>query len=347
MIEFPRYNILKDYNWNFNHVPLPVDADIPTVLGNWTYCGQKVDSPLGIAAGPLLNGRWLLYYASLGFDILTYKTVRCSERLSYDLPNLQPIVWPEINKSLPKEIRASDEMKDSWAISFGMPSKPPRFWQDDVTKTKEQLGVGKFLCVSVVATPEPHHSIEDLAADYSQCSKWAIDSGADGVEANFSCPNVDSLDGQLYLNPKNAGLVASKLREEIADKPLLIKVGHFNNRDIAEEFFNAVEPYVDALVMVNGVSALVRDASGELLFEGRCRGIGGSAIKELVFTQLKWFSEFIDQYDSLVKVIGVGGLSKKCDVHRALDQGCEAVQFATAAMINPGLCMDIRRGGFL
>ena len=60
MIEFPRYNILKDYNWNFNHVPLPVDADIPTVLGNWTYCGQKVDSPLGIAAGPLLNGRWLL-----------------------------------------------------------------------------------------------------------------------------------------------------------------------------------------------------------------------------------------------------------------------------------------------
>ena len=62
---------------------------------------------------------------------------------------------------------------------------------------------------------------------------------------------------------------------------------------------------------------------------------------------LKWFSEFIDQYDSLVKIIGVGGLSKKCDVRRALDHGCEAVQFATAAMINPGLCMDIRKGGFL
>ena len=118
-------------------------------------------------------------------------------------------------------------------------------------------------------------------------------------------------------------------------------------REIAQDFFIAVEPYVDALVMVNGVSTLVRDTSGELLFEGRCRGIGGSAIKELVFTQLKWFSEFIDQYDSLVKIIGVGGLSKKCDVHRALDQGCEAVQFATAAMINPGLCMDIKKGGFL
>ena len=92
MIEFPRYNISKDYNWNFDHAPLPVLADIPPVSGNWTYCGQKVNSPIGVAAGPLLNGRWLLYYASLGFDILTYKTVRCHERKSYDLPNLQPIV---------------------------------------------------------------------------------------------------------------------------------------------------------------------------------------------------------------------------------------------------------------
>ena len=346
MIEFPRYNISKDYNWNFDHVPLPVLADIPPVSGNWTYCGQKVNSPLGVAAGPLLNGRWLLYYASLGFDILTYKTVRCNERKSYDLPNLQPIVWPENNECLPKEINASDKMIDSWAISFGMPSKPPRFWQDDITETKKNLDEGKFLCVSIVATPEPDHSIINLAADYSQCAKWAVDSGADGVEANFSCPNVDSVDGQLYLNPKDASLVASRLREAIPNKPLLIKVGYFNDRDIAQQFFTAVAPYVDALVMVNGVSALVRDSKGNLLFEGRCRGIGGAAIKELVFKQLEWFAEFINQNDSPVKLIGVGGLSKKCDVRRALEHGCESVQFATAAMINPGLCMDIKKGGF-
>lgn len=344
MIEFPRYNISKDYNWNFDHAPLPVVANVPTVSGNWTYCGQRVNSPLGIAAGPLLNGRWLLYYASLGFDILTYKTVRCCERTSYNMPNLQPIVWPEFNGFLPKEIKTSDLMMDSWAISFGMPSKHPRFWQDDVTETKKHLEEGKFLCVSVVATPEPNHSIDSLAADYSQCAKWAIDSGADGVEANFSCPNVDSVDGQLYLNPKNAGLVASQLREAVPNNPLLIKVGHFNDRAIAKEFFTAVEPYVDALVMVNGVSTLVRDARGQLLFEGRCRGIGGAAIKELVFKQLDWFAEFIDHYDSLVSLIGVGGLSQKCDVRRALDYGCEAVQFATAAMINPGLGLDIRKG---
>ncbi len=346
MINFPRYNISKDYDWNFDHAPLPVMVDVPTVSGNWTYCGERVDSPLGIAAGPLLNGRWLLYYASIGFDILTYKTVRCRDRISYDLPNLQPIVWPELKGELPKELRTSEVMMDSWAISFGMPSKHPRFWQDDVAETKNHLESGKFLCVSVVATPEPDQSIDSLADDYSQCAKWAIDSGADGVEANFSCPNVDSADGQLYLNPKDSRLVASKLREAIPNKPLLIKVGYFHDLTIAQEFFTAVAPYVDALVMVNGVSARVRDAKGKLLFEGRCRGIGGTSIKELGFKQLECFSKFISDSDSLVRLIGVGGLSQKCDVRHALDRGCEAVQFATAAMINPGLGLDIRKGSF-
>ena len=77
-----RYDIRKDYTWNFDHAPEPVVGDVPAVDGDWTYCGQPVDSPLGIAAGPLLNGRWLLYYASLGFDILTYKTVRARDRAS-------------------------------------------------------------------------------------------------------------------------------------------------------------------------------------------------------------------------------------------------------------------------
>ena len=52
--------------------------------GQWQFCGLPVNSPLGVAAGPLLNGRWCLYYASLGFDVLTYKTVRSRRRECYD-----------------------------------------------------------------------------------------------------------------------------------------------------------------------------------------------------------------------------------------------------------------------
>ena len=339
-----RYDIRKDYAWNFDHSPEPIFSDVPKVDGEWSYCGQQVDSPLGIAAGPLLNGRWLLYYASLGFDILTYKTVRSRERESYSLPNLQPVDWPS-GRAVPDEVDTTAAMGGSWAISFGMPSKPPRFWQDDVAATKERLAKGKFLSVSVVATPSPDDSIDDVAMDYARCARWAADSGADGVEANFSCPNVSSVDGQLYLNAADAGLVAARLREALPDQPLLLKIGHFTERDNAQAFFDAVAPYVDGLVMVNGVSTRVRDERGELLFEGRCRGIGGVAIRELVLEQLSCFAEFIRESGSPVRLVGVGGLCQAEDVRQALGQGCEAVQFATAAMLSPNLGLAIREEG--
>jgi len=341
---FAKYDITKDYAWNFSHAPEPSPLDLTPVVGDWTYCGVPVESPLGIAAGPLLNGRWLLYYASLGFDILTYKTVRSGERVSYDLPNLQPVRWE--GGAVPEELGCAAQMAGSWAVSFGMPSKPRRFWQDDVTVTRTRLGKGKFLSVSVVATPEDGCSIGEVAADFSQCARWAAESGADGVEANFSCPNVSSVDGQLFLNPIDAGIVAGKLREAIPETPLLLKVGHVNNRETAHELLEEVAPFVDALVMVNGVSARVRRTSGELLFEGRCRGIAGDAIRETALEQLALFNELIQQFDLGVCLVGVGGLSRAADVRACLNQGCEAVQFATAAMLNPGLGLAMRQEGF-
>ena len=341
---FAKYDITKDYAWNFDNAPEPEQLDVVPVPGEWAYCGVSVESPLGIAAGPLLNGQWLLHYAALGFDILTYKTVRSRERASYGLPNLQPVTWE--GGAVPEELGVTARMSGSWAGSFGMPSKPPSFWQDDVTATRSRLNKGKFLSVSVVATPEEDWSIDEVAADFAQCARWAAECGADGVEANFSCPNVSTVDGQLFLNPTDAGIAAAKLREAIPNTPLLLKVGHIDNRETAHEFLEKVAPSADALVMVNGVSARVRRPSGELLFEGRCRGIAGDAIRETALEQLALFDGLIRQFGLDVSLVGVGGLGQAADVRACLDRGCEAVQFATAAMLNPGLGLAIRRDGF-
>ena len=341
---FAKYDITKDYAWNFNHAPEPAQLNLDQVAGEWAYCGELVKSPLGIAAGPLLNGQWLLYYAALGFDILTYKTVRSCERASYGLPNLQPVTWE--GGVVPEELRVTAQMSGSWAVSFGMPSKPPRFWQEDVAATRSRLNKGKFLSVSVVATPEEDWSIDEVADDFAQCARWAAECGADGVEANFSCPNVSSVDGQLFLNPTDAGIVAAKLREAIPGMPLLLKVGRIENQETAHGFLERVAPFVNALVMVNGVSARGRRPSGELLFEGRCRGIAGNAIRETALEQMSLFDGLIREFGLDVTLVGVGGLGKAADVRACLDRGCEAVQFATAAMLNPGLGLDIRRDGF-
>ncbi len=119
--------------------------------GEWSFCSLPVASPLGIAAGPLLNGRWCLYYASLGFDVLTYKTVRSGRRDCYSPPNLQPVDC-EVLTEAPAFVHATADMRGSWAVSFGMPSADPDTWRRDIEWTRNHLAADKILSVSVVGT---------------------------------------------------------------------------------------------------------------------------------------------------------------------------------------------------
>lgn len=338
----PHYDWTQSYEWNYGHSPDPIALEAPDVAGKWDFCGLPVSSPLGIAAGPLLNGRWILYYASLGFDVLTYKTVRSRARACYPMPNLQPISASAVSLS-GSPVPAQREMRGSWAVSFGMPSKAPDLWRADVAATRKALPRNKVLSVSVVATPEPDWTLEHVAHDFSRCAQWAVESGADSVEANFSCPNVASADAQLYQQPAAAALVAKSLRSAIGAAPLLIKIGHVIERELATQLIRAVAPYASGLVMVNCVSATVIDESQQLLFDGQRRGIAGAAIRNAALNQIRLFAEVVRQESVPVRLVGVGGISNASHVVEFLEAGCHSVQLATAAMMEPAVGLEIRR----
>jgi dihydroorotate dehydrogenase len=335
------YDWRQSYDWNYEHVPAPVTLDEPSIPGVWKYCGLPVNSPLGIAAGPLLNGRWILYYASLGFDVLTYKTVRSQHRTCYPMPNLQPIAATKITGT-EAILPVSTKMHGSWAVSFGMPSKSPEIWRADIEATRVALPKHKILAVSVVATPEDDWTIDDVADDFARCAKWAVDSGADCIEANFSCPNVASTDGHLYQHPEVAGIVAARIREAIGSKPLLIKIGHVRDEISAAELSKKLAPYADALVMVNCVSATVIDTQQNPLFNGELRGIAGQAIRYVVLDQVRLFAQVIHQSALNLLLVGVGGIGTAEQVKAHVEAGSHAIQLASAAMLDPYVGLGIR-----
>jgi dihydroorotate dehydrogenase len=340
----PRYDPTQSYRWNYEHAPQPVEGiTVPDVQGAWTFCGHPVGSPLGIAAGPLLNGQWVLYYAALGYDVLTYKTTRSAPRECYPLPNLQPVASPELRRSGEK-IRTADEMRGSWAISFGMPSMSPDVWRRDVAWTRERLPKDKLLSVSVVASAQPDWSLERVAGDFATCARWALDSGADCIETNFSCPNVATCDGQLFQQPEAAGLVAQCVREAIGATPYLIKIGLVESTTLAAQLLAAVAPHVDALAMTNCISAQVSGPDHELMFDGAARGIGGDCIRAASVSQVACFSTLARDKGYKVRLIGVGGISSERHLSEYLAAGAEAVQLATAAMIDPLVGLRIRQG---
>lgn len=338
----PRYDRTQTYAWNYANPPEPQELDIPAVPGQWTFCGRPVDSPLGIPAGPLLNGRWVLYYASLGFDVLTYKTVRSVEHACYPLPNLVPVRTSQLSGD-ERELPEIDEMRGSWAVSFGMPSMPPETWRRDVEWTRAQLPANKLLTVSLVGTVQPGWSIDHLADDYAQCAQWAIESGADCIETNFSCPNVATCDGQLFQQPREAAIVAARVRDVAPSTPFIAKVGHISDAEQAEALLTALAPFIDGFAMTNSVATQVLGREGEQLFDGHKRGICGTATRNASVAQTRLFSQIIQQHNLTTRLIGVGGAESADCVREYLNAGAESIQLATAAMVNPLTAIEIRR----
>ncbi len=336
----PKYNRHRSYEWNYDLAPVPIVLDVPSVAGSWSFCGLPIDSPIGIPAGPLLNGRWCLYYASLGFDLLTYKTVRSQARACYPMPNLQPVNCGQVAERV-TELPAAAAMNGSWAVSYGMPSQEPDVWRTDIEATRDALPAGKLLSVSVVATMQDGWTIDDLAADYAQCARWAVESGADVVETNFSCPNVSTCDGQLYQNPDAAQRVTECVRDSIGTVPYVVKIGHVPSRETAIPLLDALSTSVNAIAMTNSVATQVREGD-DLLFDGQKRGICGDAILEASVAQVQMFEQLIHAQDSAVELIGVGGISTAGHVQRYLAAGAGACHIATAAMTNPGIALQIR-----
>jgi dihydroorotate dehydrogenase (NAD+) catalytic subunit len=347
--DLPRYDSGQPYDWNYDHAPeYHVAWKFPTMRSpdtGWRFCGLPVDSPLGVAAGPLLNGRWLLYYASLGFDVLTYKTVRSAARACYPLPNLLPVdcsrIGGQVNQSV-QSLPAADSMNGTWAVSFGMPSKSPEVWRADIAETRRQLPLGKVLSVSVVGTAQDGWTLERLADDYATCARWAVEAGADAIEANFSCPNISSRDGQLYQQPADAAIVATRLRDAIGNTPLVIKVGCVSDDGDAARLLEALVSSINGLAMTNSVATTVHDSNGIVLFNGAKRGICGRVILEASLAQVERFARLRDRQSPALSIVGCGGIATAEDVRRYLWAGANAVHLATAAMVDPSVALQIR-----
>lgn len=339
------YDITKTYDWNYAHAPeVPPEIVVPACPGHWDFCGIPVAAPIGIPAGPLLNSRWILYYAALGFDVVTYKTVRSSARASYELPNLLPVTGEPISGP-ESDVVADPDVPDydSWAISFGMPSKDPAVWQEDVRAARRNLRPDQVLVVSVVASPENDWTLDRIASDFARCARWARDAGADVIEANLSCPNVCTQEASLYVSDEASRAIAAAIREAVPELPLVLKIGLFDHRRQASAFVRAVSGYATALSTTNTISTIVRTRDGTAAFGGARRGIGGRLVASRCLDELRMLREVVQQTGSDLRLISVGGVSRASDVLDRLRAGAHHVQLATAAMLNPLVGIEIRK----
>jgi dihydroorotate dehydrogenase len=200
--------------------------------------------------------------------------------------------------------------------------------------------------VSVVGTIQDSWSIADPANDYAKCAAWASDSGANCIEANLSCPNVATCDGQLYQIPEYAGVVVRYVREVAGNIPLLVKIGHLTSSAEASSLLDAVVPGIDGLVMTNSVATAVTTREG-FAFDGQRRGICGQAILQASLNQVGMFSDLLHDRGNELTIVGCDGATTTKDVKRYLQNGAAAVHIATAAMIDPRVAIRTKQAQFM
>jgi len=343
----PTYDITRSYEWNYRNGPCfrgpypPVRKESEKI----SFLGFRLCSPLGVAAGPLLNSQWIRVYAKLGFDILSYKTVRTRQRPSNPKPNCVlvdtrgQLTDDRLGENLHVMTQPPAGLRDiSITNSFGVPSRNPSVWQEDVERAKRYLAKGQILIVSTMGSSEFYPDAPSFIKDFSQSAAMAREAGADIVELDLSCPNSNAAEGTVYMDPDLSGAISKSVKAELGDVPLFIKLGNFWDRDRFESVIKANAPHVEGVVGINTVKMTVLAENGKPAIPGRPQsGVCGAGIKQSALQFVRWLRETRkkNRYDFVM--IGVGGIMKPEDIREFLETGIDAVEVATAAMWDPYL----------
>ena len=342
MLPAPIYDIHKSYAENLAQGPAfhqALPERLPTPEKKWlAFLGYRVRSPLGVPAGPLLDSRWTTLAAQLGFDIVTYKTIRSQKYAGHPLPN---VIFVQPSSQDPQLAHRSPQPAQMERISitnsFGMPSMDQVYLQEDIAKARRHLLPGQLLIVSVVGTP---HFSSDVQEDFVRAAVLAKEAGAQVIEANFSCPNISSKEGSLYCDAENAYSSALKLAKAVAPLPLMIKVGQFHNKETLNQvLISLARAGVRGVCGINSVSMrVVNEQKQPALGEGRAQsGVCGSLIRPAALAFVKDASEIIAKERLELELAGCGGIMLPAHFDQFLAAGAKIALCATGMMWDPYL----------
>jgi orotate phosphoribosyltransferase len=307
------------------------------------FLGYKIASPIGLAACAIATGEGIRRAAKLGCNVLTYKTIRCYASPPHPAPNIayidrsSPLCHDDIGKTIIAHTQQPTSLLDiAIANSFGNQSMDPEWIKKDIQKTKHSLLEGQVLIVSTFG---------NTLDEWIKTAQLAVESGADIVEANFSCPNLNTHNEPIYTRPDDICAITQTLVQAIpAHIPLVLKFGVFTDRQLMEQALKAAaHGGARGICGINTVPMKVINADGTPTFGTRIfAGVSGSPIRELALDFIQAASIIIQKEKLNLVLIGVGGITMACHFSQFLAAGATIALSATGLMWNPYLAAQYR-----
>lgn len=352
MLKAPFFDPLKTYYENWEEGPFNGFAD-GTVLeegpAKFDFLGEKISYPIGIPAGPLLNGKFVNAALDKGWTVPVHKTVRSRARKSNEWPNVLALKdFPgDLSIERAKEpLVVTDAYTEPLSItnSFGNPSYEPDVWMRDLKDSIAHAGPGQLVMCSFEGTKwEEAWSLDEYVNDWASGAELIKDAGVKIVEANFSCPNEGAA-SLLCFDVQKVKIVSKAIKEKIGDTRLVIKIAYFGEDEL-RELVKEVGNIVDGFSAINTIPAPVVNPDGTQALPGAHRvksGICGHAVKWAGLDMTRRLSSLRKEFGMGYGIIGCGGVTMPEDFKEYRDAGADVVMSATGAMWNPYLAKEIK-----
>lgn len=352
-VSSPLYDINKTFEENFNNPPFPL---IKPPVRNWPEKKQWISvldyslaSNVGAAACAVTTGKGIALLSQLGFDVLTYKTIRRKAYPAHPLPN---IVYLECEKlfnyaDLKETIFTKGKIeknnsKLAISNSFGNGCLEPMVIMQDIALAKNSLAEGQMLIVSVYGEGD---SLPSISQDFAAAALMAKEAGADAIELNFSCPNLMKSGEPLYWSIEHVLQITRFVVKCLGNIPVLLKFGLIHQYEFSVKLLiAAAQAGARGISAINSISMRVLNENHLPAFGKRIySGVSGYPIRQLALRCVKRLVQ-INQTEKLnLSIFGMGGITIPEHFNEFLDIGVDIALSATGMMWNPYLASQFHQ----
>ena len=229
--------------------------------------------------------------------------------------------------------------------SFGVPSRDPKFWQEDCDKAVSYARKGQMVVLSFMGTVRANQTRDEFIADHAFAARLAKQTKAKVFEMNLSCPNIGN-EGLICYDLDMTESLSKAVKAELGGSPLILKVGYYKNDADLERLAEIANKYAEGIAVINTIQTkIVDDKGGQALPGGPDRlrsGVAGAGIKWAGLEMTKKLKQIREKLGFNYKIIGVGGVMTPDDFFEYRAAGADFVMSVTGAMWNPYLAQEIK-----
>ncbi len=160
--------------------------------------------------------------------------------------------------------------------------------------------------------------------EFGEVAAKAAEFGADAIELNLSCPNVEKAGALFGQSPELSKSVVENVKSKI-DLPVFAKLTA-NTTDVVEVARACSDAGADGITAINTLAAMKIDIHTKSPILGnKTGGLSGPSIKPVALRCVYDISKELD-----IPVIGCGGIATGEDALEFLMAGARAVEIGTA-----------------